>query len=43
MLHDVNFKAAFTPAFEVGWLLTPEHWGKGYASEGGRAALRCSC
>ncbi|MDQ8727608.1 GNAT family N-acetyltransferase [Bradyrhizobium sp. LHD-71] len=27
------------PATEVGWMLTREHWGKGYATEGGRAAL----
>ena len=27
------------PATEVGWVLSREHWGKGYATEGGRAAL----
>jgi RimJ/RimL family protein N-acetyltransferase len=39
LLHDVKFTAAFAPAMEVGWLLPREHWGKGYATEGGRAAL----
>jgi RimJ/RimL family protein N-acetyltransferase len=39
LLQDVNFTAAFTPAIEVGWLLRREHWGNGYATEGGRAAL----
>jgi len=38
-LVDVNFTAAFTPAIEVGWLLPREHWGNGYATDGGRAAL----
>lgn len=28
------------PMLEVGWTLLPEHWGKGYATELGRAALR---
>lgn len=28
------------PAVEVGWRLHPDHWGKGLASEGARAALR---
>ena len=28
------------PAVEVGWRLHPDHWGKGLATEGGRAALR---
>jgi RimJ/RimL family protein N-acetyltransferase len=27
------------PAFEVGWTLSRESWGKGYASEGARRAL----
>jgi [ribosomal protein S5]-alanine N-acetyltransferase len=27
------------PALEVGWLLGREHWGKGYASEAGAAAV----
>jgi RimJ/RimL family protein N-acetyltransferase len=39
LLQDVEFTAAFTPAIEVGWLLPREHWGKGYATEGGRFAL----
>jgi RimJ/RimL family protein N-acetyltransferase len=28
------------PGLEVGWTLAPEYWGKGYATEGARAALR---
>ncbi|MGH9941159.1 MAG: GNAT family N-acetyltransferase [Pyrinomonadaceae bacterium] len=27
------------PAFEIGWTLAREHWGKGYATEGATAAL----
>jgi RimJ/RimL family protein N-acetyltransferase len=34
-----RFEAAFTPCVEVGWRLAAEHWGKGYAPEGARAAL----
>jgi RimJ/RimL family protein N-acetyltransferase len=30
----------FSPCVEVGWRLAPAHWGKGYASEAGRASLR---
>lgn len=33
------FEAAFTPCVEVGWRLAQQHWGKGYATEGARAAL----
>jgi 3-dehydroquinate dehydratase/shikimate dehydrogenase len=39
-LEDVYFKAAFTPAVEIGWRLAFEHWGKGYATEGAKAALQ---
>jgi ribosomal-protein-alanine N-acetyltransferase len=30
---------AWMPAVEIGWRLAPEHWGHGYATEGGQAAL----
>ncbi|HET9227752.1 MAG TPA: GNAT family N-acetyltransferase [Thermoanaerobaculia bacterium] len=30
----------FSPCVEIGWRLAREHWGKGYATEGARAALR---
>jgi RimJ/RimL family protein N-acetyltransferase len=38
-LSEARFEAHFTPAVEVGWRLAREHWGKGYATEAGRAAL----
>jgi RimJ/RimL family protein N-acetyltransferase len=38
-LSRVPFEAHFTPAVEVGWRLASAHWGKGYATEGARAAL----
>jgi 3-dehydroquinate dehydratase/shikimate dehydrogenase len=31
--------APFTPAVEIGWRLAFDHWGKGYAVEGAKAAL----
>ncbi len=34
-----RFAAHFTPCVEVGWRLAFEHWGRGYATEGARAAL----
>jgi len=34
-----SFDAHFTPCVEVGWRLAAGHWGKGYATEGARAAL----
>ncbi len=39
-LAQVNFSAHFTPAVEIGWRLAYEFWGKGYATEGAKAALR---
>lgn len=35
-----HFEAHFTPCVEVGWRLASQHWGRGYATEGARAALR---
>jgi ribosomal-protein-alanine N-acetyltransferase len=34
-----SFEAHFTPCVEAGWRLAAEHWGRGYAPEGARAAL----
>jgi len=39
-LEDVYFQAHFTPAVEIGWRLGFDHWGKGYATEGAKAALQ---
>jgi RimJ/RimL family protein N-acetyltransferase len=36
--HD--FEADFTPAVEVGWRLDRPFWGKGYATEAARAAIK---
>lgn len=38
-LLEPSFESSFTPCVEVGWRLAREHWGKGYAPEGARAAL----
>ncbi|CAM0117449.1 GNAT family N-acetyltransferase [Rhabdochlamydiaceae symbiont of Dictyostelium giganteum] len=41
-LNEVNFTAPFTakkPTIEIGWRLSFSHWGKGYATEGAKAAL----
>ena len=34
-----RFDAHFTPNVEVGWRLASDCWGKGYATEGARAAI----
>jgi ribosomal-protein-alanine N-acetyltransferase len=38
-LSRASFEAPFTPAVEVGWRLSASAWGRGYATEAGRAAL----
>lgn len=39
-LNTVRFDAHFTPAVEIGWRLGSQFWGKGYATEGAKAALQ---
>lgn len=39
-LNTVEFHAHFTPAVEIAWRLAYTHWGKGYATEGAKAALQ---
>ena len=34
-----TWQAHFTPCVEIGWRLSHAHWGRGYATEGARAAL----
>ena len=34
-----SFEAPFTPCVEVGWRLSREHWGRGYATEGARGTV----
>ena len=35
-----RFEAAFTPCVEIGWRLASQHWGRGFATEGARAAVK---
>jgi len=39
-LASPRFEATFTPCVEVGWRLAQKFWGKGYAQEAARAAMK---
>ena len=41
-LSPVTFDAPFEPAVEIGWRLTREAWGSGFATEAGLAAVVCA-
>ena len=41
-LHVPKFDAPFMPCVEIGWRLVADVWGRGLATEGGRAVLRHS-
>jgi ribosomal-protein-alanine N-acetyltransferase len=38
-LFTPTFEAHFTPAIEIAWRLSADHWGRGLATEGARAVL----
>ena len=38
-INEVTFSSHFTPSIEIGWRLSYEHWGKGYATEAATASL----
>ena len=39
-LHSPTDKMPFSPCIEIGWRLSKQHWGKGYATEAAKEALK---
>lgn len=39
-LNVPRFDAPFTPCVEIGWRLSADHWGRGFATEGAQAMVR---
>ena len=39
-LHKPVYELPVSPCIEIGWRLAKEYWGKGYATEAGRASLK---
>ena len=38
-LCDQEYESPFTPCVDIGWRISPEYWGYGYATEGARKCL----
>lgn len=38
-LHEPTYDLPVTPCVEIGWRLAKEYWGRGYATEAGKASL----
>lgn len=41
-LHEIGFKADFTPGVEIGWRLAADFHNKGYATEAAKAVCECT-
>lgn len=39
-LHEPQVDLPFLPCVEIGWRLSKEHWGKGYATEAAREVIK---
>ncbi len=39
-LNSIEYERPFETSVDIGWRLSKEFWGKGYASEGARACLK---
>lgn len=39
-LHEPGHELPFSPCIEIGWRLARQYWGRGYATEAARRALR---
>ena len=39
-LAHVSYETSFTPCVEIGWLYDPEFWGRGLATEAGKALIQ---
>ena len=39
-LHEIGFKADFTPGVEIGWRIAADYHNRGYATEAAKAVLK---
>lgn len=38
-ISEQTYEASFTPSTDIGWRLSPNFWGKGYATEGAKKCI----